>query len=76
MGIRFMMARPIAESQRNQAFILAHVWVARGVCAFKKFFAASGSIFGARSVITGGKTFFSNTINGDHLCRQIKANVF
>lgn len=60
----------------DSLYIGDHVWLGWGVSALKKFFAASGSIIGAKSFLTGGKIFFSNTANGGTPCKMLKSNIF
>lgn len=57
-------------------FIGDHVWFGRNAGGFKRFFIASGSIIGVKSMLVGGKTFYSNTANGGYPCKTLRDNIF
>lgn len=52
-----------------------HVWVGQDVAFLKGAFVCSGSIIGARSLVSG-KIYYSNTINAGNPCKKLKSNVF
>ena len=62
---------------KGESFYIGdHVWLGWGVSGIKKFFAASGSVIGVKSLLTGGKIFFSNTANGGTPCKMLRDNIF
>ena len=63
-------------AKAKSCYIGDHVWFGWSAGWLKKFFVVSGSIVGTRSVITGEKIFFSNTINGGYPCKEIKEGIF
>ncbi|MCI5632784.1 hypothetical protein [Helicobacter sp.] len=63
-------------AKAKSCYIGDHVWLGWSAGGLKKFFIASGSIIGTRSVIVGEKIFFSNTINGGYPCKEIKEGIF
>lgn len=52
-----------------------HIWVGQEVGFLKGSFIASGSVIGAKSLVTS-KRFMSNTINAGNPCRQVKERIF
>lgn len=60
----------------ESCYIGDHIWVGWSAGGLKKFFIASGSIVGTRSVMVGNKVFFSNTINGGYPAKTIKEDIF
>ncbi|MDY2585058.1 hypothetical protein, partial [Helicobacter sp.] len=60
----------------ESCYIGDHIWFGWSAGGLKKFFIASGSIIGTRSVIVGDKILFSNTANGGYPCKNIRENIF
>lgn len=52
-----------------------HVWVGQDVAFLKGAFVCSGSIIGARSLVSR-KIYYSNTINAGNPCKERKRNIF
>ncbi|WP_416861072.1 hypothetical protein [Helicobacter ganmani] len=52
-----------------------HIWVGQEVGFLKGCFIASGSVIGAKSLVTA-KKFYSNTINAGNPCKQVKEGIF
>ncbi|WP_416860031.1 acyltransferase, partial [Helicobacter ganmani] len=61
-------------SKRN-ILIGDHIWVGQEVGFLKGCFIASGSVIGAKSLVTA-KKFYSNTINAGNPCKQVKEGIF
>ncbi|HDZ5002402.1 TPA: hypothetical protein RTG31_001085 [Campylobacter jejuni] len=56
-------------------FIGDHCWIAQDCGFVKGAILSSGTIIGAKSLVTS-KTYFSNTINAGNPCKELKKGVF